>query len=99
MIILHDIVFFDISAVMAMLVLASLSRSIHDALKIPPFYKVFYYASIIIAAAALIDSLPSDVPVSIPSTIPMGLRFIAGLITLPVSLRYWKWVISEFFKN
>jgi hypothetical protein len=99
MIILPDIVFFDISAIMALLVIASLSKSIGEALKTPPYYKLLFHASIMIAVAAVADSLISAVKLSIPSTLPMGLRCFAGLIALPVCLRYWKWVISEFFKN
>ena len=99
MIILPDIVFFDISAIMAMLVIASLSKTIGEALKIPRYYILLYYASILIAVAALADSLPSELKLSISSTISMVLRCLAGLIALPVCLRYWKWLISEFLKT
>ena len=99
MIILHAIFFFDIAAIMAMLVVASLSKTIGEALKIPPYYKLFYCTSILIAAAALADSLPSNAILSVPSVIPMILHCLAGLITIPVCQRYWKFLISEYFKN
>ncbi len=99
MITLDYIVFFDIAAVLAMLVIASLSKTIGQALKIPPYYKLLYCASVVIAAASLADSLPSTVHLAIPSSIAMGLRCLAGCIAVPVCMRYWKWLISEYFKN
>jgi hypothetical protein len=98
-IILDDIIFFDIAAVTAIMVIASLSKSIGEALKIPPYYKLLYCASAVIAAAAIADSLPPALQLTIPSIIPMGLRCLAGAIAMPVCLRYWKWLISEYFKN
>jgi hypothetical protein len=99
MITLNDIVIFDISVVIAMLVLASLSKTIGAPLKIPPYYKLFYCTSIIIAFAAFADSVPTSLHVAIPAPIPMGLRCLAGMIAIPVCLRYWKWSISEFFQS
>jgi hypothetical protein len=99
MIILNDIVFFDIAAIVAMLVIASLSKTIGEALKIPPYYKLLYCASIFLAAAACTDSLPLYLKLSIPSTVALGLRCLAGFIAIPVCQRYWKFLISEYFKN
>jgi hypothetical protein len=99
MIILNDIVFFDIAAMVAMLVIASLSKTIGEALKIPPYYKLLYCSSIFLAAAALTDSLPLYLKFSIPSTIPLGLRCLAGFMAIPICQRYWKFLISEYFKN
>jgi hypothetical protein len=95
----HAIIFFDIAAIMAMLVMASLSKTIGDALKIPAYYKLFYFTSILLAVAALADSLPSNAIFSVPTVVPMGLRCLAGLIAFPVCQRYWKFLISEYFKN
>ena len=95
----HALIFFDIAAIMAMLVVASLSKTIGEAQKIPAYYKLFYVASVVVAAAALVDSLPSNAIVSIPRVVPMGLRCLAGLISIPVGQRYWKFLISEYFKN
>jgi hypothetical protein len=99
MITLHDFVIFDISMVIAMNVLASLSKTIGEPLKIPPFYKLFYCTSVLIAMAAFADSVPPGFHLAVPTAIPMGLRCLAGLITIPVCLRYWKWLISEFFQS
>ena len=99
MVTVPNIVFFDLSTIMAMLVIASLSKTIGEALKYRPFYILLYYASIVVAIAALADCLPPALKLSISPTITMVMRCIAGLVALPVCLKYWKWVISEFFKN
>ncbi len=98
--IIHGIVLFDLSAMMAMLVIASLSKTIGEAQRIAAYYKLLYVTSLIVCIAAFTDSLPYlGLDVSIVHAVAMGLRFIAGCIALPVCLRYWKWVISEYFKN
>jgi|WetSurMetagenome_2_1015567.scaffolds.fasta_scaffold605189_2 hypothetical protein len=95
----HAIIFFDMAAILAMLVVASLSKTIGEALKIPAYYKLFYVTSILLAVAAFTDSVPSNAIVTIPTVVPMGLRCLAGLIIFPVGQRYWKFLISEYFKN
>lgn len=99
MISLHYLILFDIAAVMALMVIAYLSKSMGDALKIPPFYRVFHLTSIIIALAAIMDSIPKNALFPYSETISMALRCLAGILALPVCLRYWKWLISEYFKN
>ncbi|HAJ79823.1 MAG TPA: hypothetical protein DCO75_08625, partial [Fibrobacteres bacterium] len=58
MIILQNIVFFDISSVIAMLIVASLSKTIGEALKIKPYYKFLYFTSACIMVSAVIDTVP-----------------------------------------
>jgi hypothetical protein len=99
MIILQNIVFFDISSVIAMLIVAALSKTIGEALKIKPYYKFLYFTSACVMVSAIIDTVPFKTNIEELKTITLALRCIAGLIALPVCLRYWKWLISEFFKN
>jgi hypothetical protein len=96
----HAIIFFDIAAIMAMLVVATLSKTIGEPLKIPPYYKLLYGASALLAAAALMDIVPpTNTALYVPAVFLMGMRCLAGLIAIPVCQRYWKFLISEYFKN
>ena len=99
MISLHSLIFFDIATVMAMMVVAYLSKSMGEALKIAPYYKILYLTSMLIAFAAVADSIPHNILFPFSKTVSMGFRCAAGVLALPVCLRYWKWLISEFFKN
>jgi uncharacterized membrane protein len=95
----HAFIFFDIAAIMALVVVASLSKPMGEAQKIPAYYKLFYVSSVLLAVAALADSIPSNAILSIPAVVPMGMRCLAGFIAFPVCQRYWKFLISEYFKN
>jgi hypothetical protein len=99
MISLHGLILFDIAAVMAMLVVAYLSKSMGEALKIPPYFRVLHFTSLLIAVAAIIDAVPKNRLFPYSETVSMVVRCLAGIIALPVCLRYWKWLISEYFKN
>ena len=99
MISLHGLILFDVATVMAMLVIAYLSKNMGEALKIPPYYKMLYLTSVLITFAAIADSVPHNMLFPFSKTVTMGLRCVAGVFALPVCLRYWKWLISEFFKN
>jgi hypothetical protein len=99
MISLHGLILFDIATVMAMTVIAYLSKSMGEALKIPSYYKILYVTSMLVTFAAIADSVPHAMFFPFSKTVTMGLRCIAGVLALPVCLRYWKWLISEFFKN
>jgi hypothetical protein len=99
MISLHGLILFDIAAVMAMMVVAYLSKNMGEALKIPPYYKILYVTAMFITFAAIADSVPRNILFPFSKTVTMGLRCAAGIIALPVCLRYWKWLISEFFKS
>jgi hypothetical protein len=82
-----------------MLVIASLSKTMGEALKMPPYYKFLYLSATIIALAAIGDTAAYSIHVSFFKTISLAFRCAAGFIALPVCLRYWKWLISEFFKK
>jgi hypothetical protein len=84
---------------MAMMVIAYLSKSMGEALKIAPYYKILYLTSTLIVFAAVGDSIPYYMLFPFSKTVTLGLRFAAGALALPACLRYWKWLISEFFKN
>lgn len=99
MVVLHGIVLFDLAAIIAMLVLASLSKSMGEALKIAPYYKWLYVTAVFIGIAIIADTVPVSMHSSVPKTITLGFRCAAGLIALPVCLRYWKWLIAEYFKT
>jgi len=99
MMVLHGIVLFDISSIIAMLVIASLSKSIGEALKIYPFYKLLYVTAFLLFIAAGADSLPFGEHGSCSKIIVSTLRCVAGMIALPVCLKYWKWLIAEYFKK
>jgi hypothetical protein len=96
---LHGIILFDASVVVIMLIIAYLSRRIGEALKIKPYYRILYLTSLIIALAALGDTLFNDINIHINQIIPMGLRFAATCTAFLVGLRYWSWAFSEFLRK
>jgi hypothetical protein len=99
MVVLNDIVFFDISSIIAMIIVASLSKSIGEALNIRPYYKFLYFTSGCIAIAAILDTVPFEISNISIKTVSMTLRCIAGIIALPLCFKYWGWLFPEFFKN
>jgi hypothetical protein len=99
MVIIHGIIIFDTASICTMLVIASLSKSMGEALKIAPYYKLLYLSVMLITLAAIGDTLPYGIHVSLSKILTPALRCAAGMIALPVCLRYWKWLISEYFKS
>ena len=98
----QSIFFFDVSAIIFMFVLAYLSKRLGEALKIPPWYKVLYGMAVLIIAASVLDVLSGIMPVpSVPSILKISLfiRFLGGIVSCGIVLRYWMWVFSEFFKH
>jgi hypothetical protein len=95
----HSIVLFDVSAVLIMVILAYLSRPLGVALKIPPYYRLLYVTSFIIALTAIGETIGSDLALHIPQGIPMLLRFVSALIAFLVCLKYWNWAFSEYFRK
>jgi hypothetical protein len=71
------------------------------ALKIRPYYRYFYLAVVLIGMAAAADVLSTNLSgmIRIPKAISMGLRCAAGLMGALTSMRYWKWLFSEYFKS
>jgi hypothetical protein len=90
-------VFFDLSVIVSMMVLAYLSKKMGEALKIPPYYLVFYCAALVVAAASGIDIAAKGHLIATHQFLSGGMRCCAGLAACGVSLRYWSWLFSEFF--
>lgn len=95
----QKIIFFDVAIVTFMLVLAYLSNRLGEALRIPPLYKILYSTAGLIVGALMLDVLASVIAVPLFLRIALCIRFFAGAIAFIVVLRYWFWVISEFFKH
>ena len=95
----HSIALFDASAVLIMVILAYLSRPLGEALKIPPYYRLLYLTSLVIALTAIGETIGNDLAFHIPQSITMLLRFLSALIAFVVCLKYWKWAFSEFFRK
>jgi protein-S-isoprenylcysteine O-methyltransferase Ste14 len=91
--------FFDISFIIAMLVISYLSKRLGDALKVAPVYKLLYVTSAFVAIASIIDIVSVSYNVTTMPLVSMALRFIAGAVSLIVALRYWSWLFSEFLRK
>ena len=102
---IHTILLIDISSITLFLILSSLSKQIGEALKTPPYYRLYYGGVILIVLAIMINTLSItlrhafSVTPEFSSTLPMGLRFISGLIAVFSSMQYWKWLFSEYLKK
>ncbi len=97
------LIFYDISSIIILLVLAYLSKRLGEALKIAPFFKLFYVAAVIVAAAQGIDISDAYIewdalPVS-PLLCSIMLRCAGMIIGFSVSLIYWKWLFGELFNK
>jgi hypothetical protein len=95
----HSIVLFDASAILVMVILAYLSRPLGEALKIPPYYRLLYLTSLIIALTATGETIGNDLALHFPQGIPMLLRFVSALTAFLVCLKYWNWAFSEYFRK
>ncbi|MGM0443234.1 MAG: hypothetical protein ACQEQV_03515 [Fibrobacterota bacterium] len=86
----------DLSLFITLLVIANLSRRIGEAMMIPPIYKTYYYLCGCIVFASIIDifikGLPGMEGIHLGTNI---IRAAASLIALPVSFRYWSWLLKE----
>lgn len=100
---LQNIIFLDIAVIIIFIILAYLSKRLGEALKTPPFYKLFHAGIGLIVAALLINTLAmNDILVTTQAfsfTVPMGLRFLAGILSIFASMQYWNWLFSELFKH
>ncbi len=99
----HTLVFLDIAVIIIFLVLAYLSKRLGEALKTPPFYKLFYVGAAVIAATMVVQtfSMNTDTPFvpRVSNTVLMGIRFLSGFVAVVASLQYWRWLFSEFVKR
>ena len=87
----------DYSMVTAMLVLAYLSKRLGDALKIPRYYYLFFATAIAVVFSCGIDIVAAVANVPTWGTVALTIRCGAGFVAFAVSLRYWKWLFTEFF--
>jgi hypothetical protein len=95
---LSALIVFDIAVCVMMAVLASLSARLGSALKIGPWYRLLYFACALVLLALAVDTIviSSSVAHTRLHVLTLGLRLIAGILALGVSLRYWKWLFGEF---
>jgi hypothetical protein len=99
-----NLIILDTAAAVIMIVLASLSRRLGEALKIRPYYRLIYAAVTLLLAASLINAVFYDPAAAATArtaldVVPAGLRFTAGIIAAASCLRYWKWLFSEYLKK
>jgi hypothetical protein len=95
----HSLILFDASAIVAMIVLAYLSRRLGEALKIAPYHLILYGTSVLIAAAAIIDAISNDFNIRVPQGVPMIVRLVSGGAAFLVCLRYWSWAFVEYLRK
>ena len=96
---LQGIVYFDISVMVFILVLAYLSEKLGEALKIPPYYKFLYGMAFMILFASLLESFAHVIGFPSIVRISLVIRVLVGFIACGIVLRYWLWVFNEFFKH
>jgi uncharacterized membrane protein len=84
------------------MVIAYLSKRLGEALKTPPFYRLFYIGVAVIIIAAITNIIATSrafpVPYNLYITISMIMRFFSGFISVFACMQYWKWLFSEIFK-
>ena len=98
-----SVVFLDLAVIVILIVLAYLSKRLGEALKTPPFYKLFYVGVVLIVAGALVTlffAQNANMSISkLINTIVMAIRFICSIVAVITCMQYWKWLFSEFFKG
>ncbi len=99
MIVPHTLTLFDASAILSMYVLAYLSRRLGEALKVPPFYRILYLTAVLIAVAAVGETISNDIGIHIPHSIPMAVRLISACAAFLVCLKYWNWAFLEYLRQ
>jgi hypothetical protein len=91
--------FFDVTAVITMLVLAYLSRRLGEAMHIRPYYLILVVTAALIVVASGLETIPRPLSFEFIVSLANWLRFAAGAAALAVALRYWKWLFAEFSKK
>ncbi len=98
-----SLIVLDMAAAVIMIVLATLSRRLGEALKIRPYYRLLYVGVGLLITASLINAAASTTTLGVARALshvlPEALRFIAGTIGVASCLRYWKWLFSEYLKK
>jgi hypothetical protein len=95
----QSLTLFDASAMLVMIIIAYLSHRLGEALKIPPYYRILYLTSFVLAVTAFGDTVGADLYVHIPQSILMLLRFVSASVAFFVGLRYWNWAFTEYMKK
>lgn len=100
---MYNIIFLDISAITILIVLAYLSRRLGEALKTPPFYRLFYTGIVLIIIAAILNTISvNSIVVTAPefsNIVPIVMRFFSGFLAVFTCMQYWKWLFTEFFNR
>jgi hypothetical protein len=92
------IIILDMTAIIILTVLSSLSAPLGTALKIKAYYKINYVCIGLIIGAALISLIDDNVHFSELSIIALCIRIAAACLALYPNWRYWNWLFTEFFK-
>jgi hypothetical protein len=95
----HSLILFDASAILAMIIIAYLSRRLGEALKIRPYYRILYVTAVFLAVAAVIDVISNDFNIHIPQGTPMIVRLASAGTAFIVCLKYWNWAFSEYLRK
>jgi hypothetical protein len=101
---LEGLLILDVAMAIILVVLASLSKRLGEALKILHYYKFMYAAIVFIVVASLTDTLSASWTIPhlnsmLSRLIPNLLRCVAGVVSVISVLPYWKWLFSEFSKH
>jgi hypothetical protein len=91
--------FFDVAAVIMMLVLAYLSKRLGEAMHIRPYYLILFVTAALIVAASGLETIPRTLSFDFMALLANSLRFAAAAAAFAVALRYWKWLFAEFSKK
>ncbi len=97
---IHTLIILDVAVSVIMAVLASLSQRLGEALKIPPFYRLFYLGIALIITGAISGAAANAAGAAGDAMVQFSLaiRFVSGLLAVFASLRYWRWLFAEYFK-
>ena len=94
---METIFFIDISVIILLLVIADLSKRIGEALQIPPLYRIFYVVAVLITISTFLDTIFGSFEVVTLTT--QLIRAISLVTTIPLCMRYWKWLFTENIKR
>jgi len=99
MTLVEGLIVFDIASICIMMLISYLSKQLGGALKIPPYYRIFYVTSFIVFICAVLDSFHNALDFQYLTTITLSIRMVSGIVALIVCFPYWKWLFSEYFSK
>jgi hypothetical protein len=97
MFVIQSILIFDMAAMVTMLSLLALSKRIGEALKIPKWYRVLFFTTLMTFVASSIDAFHDSFADPVFGITAMTLRVAAAVIAFIACLPYWNWLFSEYF--